>query len=57
MRILVVEDEKGIAEAIQAILENHRYEVDLVFDGESALDYILTGLYDLVLFGYYVAKT
>lgn len=30
MRILVVEDEKGIAEAIQAILENHRYEVDLV---------------------------
>ena len=49
MRILVVEDEKGIAEAIQAILENHRYEVDLVFDGESALDYILTGLYDLVL--------
>ena len=42
MRILVVEDEKGIAEAIQAILENHRYEVELVFDGESALDYILS---------------
>lgn len=49
MRILVIEDEKGIAEAIQAILENHRYEVDIVFDGESGLDYILTGLYDLVL--------
>lgn len=49
MRILVVEDECGIAEAIQAILESNHYEVDLAFDGESGLDYILTGLYDLIL--------
>ena len=49
MRILVVEDDCGIAEAIQAILESNHYEVDLAFDGESGLDYILTGLYDLIL--------
>lgn len=49
MRILVVEDEKSIAEAIQAILESQQYNVDLAFDGEAGLDYILTDLYDLVL--------
>lgn len=49
MRILVVEDEKGIAEAIKAILEEGHYDVDLAFDGEMGMDYILTELYDLVL--------
>lgn len=49
MRILVVEDEKSIAEAIKAILESASYDVDLAYDGESGLDYMLTGLYDLVL--------
>ncbi|MGT2923960.1 response regulator transcription factor [Streptococcus caviae] len=49
MRILVVEDEEGIAEAIKAILEEVHYDVDLAFDGEMGMDYILTELYDLVL--------
>lgn len=49
MRILVVEDEKSIAEAIKPILESASYDVDLAYDGESGLDYMLTGLYDLVL--------
>lgn len=49
MRLLVVEDEKSIAEAIQALLADKGYSVDLVFDGDDGLEYILTGLYDLVL--------
>lgn len=49
MRILVVEDEKSISEAIKAILEEAHYDVDLAFDGETGMDYILTELYDLVL--------
>ncbi|MBM7635313.1 response regulator [Streptococcus saliviloxodontae] len=49
MRILVVEDEISIAEAIKAILESATYSVDMVGDGESALDYIVTGMYDLIL--------
>ncbi|HFQ3692578.1 two-component system response regulator DltR [Streptococcus agalactiae] len=49
MRLLVVEDEKSIAEAIQALLADKGYSVDLVLDGDDGLEYILTGLYDLVL--------
>ena len=49
MKILVIEDEKSIAQAIQIILESQNYDVDLIHDGASGLDYILTGLYDLVL--------
>lgn len=49
MRLLVVEDEKSIAEAIQALLADKGYSVDLAFDGDDGLEYILTGLYDLVL--------
>lgn len=49
MKVLVIEDEKSIAEAIQAILENAGYEADLAFDGEYGLDCILTGIYDVIL--------
>lgn len=38
MRLLVVEDEKSIAEAIQALLADKGYSVDLVFDGDDGLE-------------------
>lgn len=49
MRILIVEDEKEIADGIQAVLEQEGYELDKVYDGNSGLDYMTTGIYDLVL--------
>ena len=49
MRILIVEDEKRIAEGVNKILKNAGYEVDTVYDGLDGLDYILSGLYDLIL--------
>ncbi|MBY5033829.1 response regulator transcription factor [Streptococcus gallolyticus] len=49
MKILLVEDERSIAEALKAILEREGYEVSLAFDGESGLDEIITAVYDLVL--------
>lgn len=49
MRILVVEDEKEIAEGLQEVLCRAGYESDAVYDGNSCLDYIRTGIYDLVL--------
>lgn len=49
MRILVVEDEKEIADGICGILEKAKYKVDLAYDGIEGLDYILSGTYDLVL--------
>lgn len=49
MRILIVEDEKQLSEALGAILEKHNYIVDRVFNGEDGFDYILSNIYDLVI--------
>lgn len=49
MRILIVEDEKEIADGICKILENANYQVDCMYDGISGLDCILSEIYDLVL--------
>lgn len=49
MRILIVEDEIHLAEALTQILKKHNYSVDVVHDGRSGLDFALSGIYDLVL--------
>lgn len=49
MRILLVEDEKPLAEAIAQILKKNNYTVDMVHDGEEGLDYGLSDIYDLIL--------
>ncbi len=46
MRILYAEDEKSLARAVSAILVKNNYSVDVVYDGESALDYLATENYD-----------
>lgn len=49
MRILIVEDELHLAEALSQILKKNNYSVDAVHDGRSGLDYALSGIYDLLL--------
>jgi len=49
MRILIVEDEQHLAEALSQILKKNHYSVDMVHDGEAGLDYALSGIYDLLL--------
>ena len=49
MRLLYAEDEKSLARAVSAILVKNNYSVDVVHDGESALDYLATGNYDGVI--------
>lgn len=49
MRILIVEDEKRLAQALKQILEEHHYMADTVFDGADGLDYGLSGIYDLIV--------
>ncbi|MDQ0891819.1 two-component system response regulator ArlR [Paenibacillus sp. V4I9] len=49
MRILIVEDEVHLAEALTQILKKHNYSVDAVHDGQSGLDNALSGIYDLLL--------
>lgn len=49
MHILIVEDETALAEAVAHILRKAGHSADRVADGQSALDYIRAGAYDLVL--------
>ena len=49
MRILLVEDEQHLSEAIAHILKKNHYTVDAVFDGSDGLDFALTGIYDLII--------
>lgn len=49
MRILLVEDDASLAEALAEALADQRYVVDIVTDGEAAWDQIKTLDYDLVL--------
>ena len=49
MRILIVEDEEQLSEALGKILEKNNYNVDRVFNGEDGLDYILSDIYDAVI--------
>lgn len=49
MRILVVEDELYLAEALTQILKKQNYTVDAVYDGMKGLDCALSGIYDLIV--------
>ena len=49
MRVLIVEDEKRLAQALGQIMEEQRYQVDIVYAGQDGLDYALSGQYDIVV--------
>ena len=49
MRLLYAEDEPAMSEAAVDILTYHKYIVEPVYDGQSALDYALSGQYDGII--------
>ncbi len=49
MKILIVEDEEGLREALKSTLTAEGYLADGAGDGEEGFEMICTGLYDLVL--------
>jgi DNA-binding response OmpR family regulator len=49
MRILVIEDEPKIAQAVKKGLELKGYAVDMVHDSDSGLSYALDADYDLIV--------
>ena len=49
MKILVVEDELRMAEALQQIMQEQKYQVDVANDGNDGLDYALYGDYDVIV--------
>ena len=49
MRLLLAEDEVSLSRAITAILKKNNYETDAVYDGEAALDWLMSNNYDGVI--------
>lgn len=49
MRVLVADDEHDMARALEAMLKREGYEVDIVYDGQGALNYGETGTYDCIV--------
>ncbi len=49
MRILIIEDEKEIADGLSSILEQNGYATDVVYDGLSGLECCLSNIYDMIL--------
>lgn len=65
MKILIVEDERPLADSLKALLERQGFETECVYDGRSGVQYAELGEYDLLILdvmlpeldGFQVAKT
>ena len=49
MKLLVVEDEMQLADALSEILKRNMYSVDTVYNGTDGLDNALTGVYNCII--------
>jgi heavy metal response regulator len=56
MRILVIEDEKKVANFIKKGLEEEHYAVDTAYDGEEGLDLAEANEYDLIVLDLMIPK-
>lgn len=64
MKILMIEDEKLLAESVRMLLERKGFEVECVYDGKTGAQYAELGVYDLLILdvmmpemdGYQVAR-
>lgn len=65
MKILIIEDEKLLADSVRALLVKRGFDVECVYDGLSGAEYAELGIYDLLILdvmmpgmdGYQVAKS
>ena len=46
MRLLLAEDEKELANALEAVLKHHMYSIDVVYNGSDAYDWAVNTEYD-----------
>ncbi len=64
MKILIIEDEKLLADSLKDLLTKKGFDVECVYDGEEGAEYAETGIYDLLILdvmmpklnGYQVAR-
>lgn len=65
MKILLIEDEKLLADSLKTLLQRNGFDTECVFNGEDGIAYAETGVYDLLILdvmlpkqnGYEVART
>ena len=48
MQVLVVEDERRLAQALAQILKEKKYMVDIAYDGRDGYDLAVSGIYDVI---------
>jgi DNA-binding response OmpR family regulator len=64
MKILIIEDEKLLADSLKTLLEGKGFQVEIAYDGETGAEYAMLGVYDLLILdvmmpnmnGYQVAR-
>ena len=49
MQILIVEDEKNLADALRQILEEERIQTTIAYDGEDGLAYAMSSMFDMII--------
>lgn len=49
MKILIIEDEYNLADAISSVLKEEKYFIEINTDGEEGLNNALSGIYDLII--------
>ena len=49
MKVLIVEDEKLLADSIKMMLQNKGFDAEAVYDGETGAEYAELGVYDLLI--------
>lgn len=49
MHLLLIEDDRSLSHTLQALLQEHNYSVDCVFDGTTGLTYACCGEYDIII--------
>lgn len=49
MQILIIEDEKRLADALCQIMQEAKYHADVVYNGEDGLAYATDGVYDVII--------
>lgn len=64
MKLLIIEDEKLLADSLKILFQSKGFETDVVYDGENGEQYAMLNIYDLIILdvmlpvmdGYQVAK-
>ncbi len=49
MKILIIDDEVQLCESLKELLKAEKWSVDYVHDGISAVDYIMSDIYDVIV--------